>query len=634
MGAKCSLGENIEALWDSIEQGKLGINQIERFDVTGYQVNLGSVIKNEKDHKNDVDLLMSFGRQAAREAIQRARLTDLSGVSLAIGISNSILGEEINVIAKLIAEELGLGGTVFTVSTACASSAHAIGMGMDLIRSGKTEIILCGGVDLLNEDVFAGFYSLGLLSENACAPFSTKMGTTLGEGSAFIVLEKEATAINRGVKPIAVCRGFGHSADAYHDTSPDPKGLGMARAINSALMDAGVNAQQIDYINAHGTGTQANDAAEWRAIKRVFGEYAENLPVSSSKSFLGHTQGVAGVMEAAVSMMAMNRNKILPTQNLEQSRPYSPVDPVKGKYPRNHVVNSFVSTNAAFGGVNTALVFGQYLESEHRDNKAVKQIPIGISFSSSVGDIGEISKRVPISELRTMDKSALLLSSAIASLLTKQKIQPRSQACKEIGMFVGQSKVSPESLANFRKSIEVFGYRNLSPHAFTKMVVNYATGSTARIFGLKGPTVTISTEVDSGLAAMLFAANHMHCHPECKRLIAAGVDEVDTESTFKDNASAVILSKENNSDIYLTAWAISTQIDEAISSTLTNAGYSVSDVEYIEIKGKGSTAGLNIIDTILASKLKKYNKPILLSQQNSQNFAIALIIEKNTKNAS
>jgi 3-oxoacyl-[acyl-carrier-protein] synthase II len=629
MGGLCALGENFGRIWESIEQGKLGISEIKRFDVSSYRTSLGAMVENDNRVEDDVSLLMSYGSKAAREALDNANITDLSKVSLAIGISNSILGHEINIIAKLIAEDLGIGGFVYTISTACASSAHAIGIGMDLIRSGKADIILCGGVDLLNEDVFAGFTSLSLLSEKPCAPFSTQMGTTLGEGAAFLVLENEASSRDRKVHPVAICRGFGHAGDGYHDTSPDPKGLGMARAITSALIDADLEPRDIDYINAHGTGTQANDAAEWRAIKKVFQDYADQLPVSSSKSFLGHTQGVAGVMEVAVSMMAMNKGVITPTRNLESSRPFSPVDPVKGKYPRKHLVNHFLSTNAAFGGVNTALIFSRYKETAEQGNKITEEKKIGIALASIVEDTKPVAGIVPFSELRTMDKTALLISSSIAGIFEKLKFQPRSKECKDIGLYVGQTKVSPQSLAAFRKSIEVLGYKNLSAHAFTKMVVNYATGAAGRIFGLKGPTVTISTEADSGFAAMLFAANHMLCHPEINNLIAAGVDEADEDRSYPDRSASVFLTKGTNSAFYLKAWSISKQLEDSIFSALNDSGYSLNDVERIDVNGGSSSSGLFVVNTILNERKNEKIKPVLLCQQNSGNAAMAMIIEKN-----
>ena len=379
------------------------------------------------------------------------------------------MGKEIHTLSTDIARALELGGMALTVSTACSSSTHAIGFATDLVRRGVAEIVLTGGVYTLTLDVFAGFHSLGLLSKTPCAPFSNHMGTTLGEGAAFMLLETERSVKIRGIEPLAAIMGYGLSADAFHDTKPDPFGLGMARALTAALNDAGLVPEAVDYLNAHGTATAANDSAEWRAIQRVFGDYADQLPVSSSKSFLGHTQGAAGALEAVTTLMAMTHKVVPPTLNLTKPRPNSPSDPVAASKPRSHVVRHAVCANAAFGGVNAALVFGQ-AKADPLPMRGSPR-PISLTGTGMVLDCDRIGQFVPRAELRGVDTSARLLASAVAIALTDARLRLRSPDCEGIGLFVGQEHVSPESVKAFGKSIEERGLMHLSALAVTRMVV-------------------------------------------------------------------------------------------------------------------------------------------------------------------
>lgn len=628
LGAQSSIGENIKGLWQSIETGKCGIGPIERFDVSNFNINLGSLVNTGDTCMDNTSRLLSYGCNAAQEALQHACIKDASRVALVLGTCNGILGDEINKIGKLIAQKLNIKGIVFTVSTACASSAHAIGIGADLIRSKHADIVLAGGVDILTKDIFAGFHSLGLLSEKPCAPFSSDMGTTLGEGSAFLILESEASALSRNIEPIVSCEGYGLAADAYHDTTPDPSGAGMARAIKSAIQNANLKPCDIDYINAHGTATEANDASEWRAIQSVFKTRANILPVSSSKSFLGHAQGAAGALEAATTILSMNHDVIPPTLNMVNSRPCSPVDSVNGSLPRPYKVRNVICSNAAFGGVNAALVFSKYSPDKTKTNSLISQ-KIGISVSAFVKDVDDIKKYVPHNELRGLDKSSMLLAGAVACILDNADIRPRSSHCKEIGLFVGQSHVSPQSHQAFEDSVRKSGIRNLSPMAFTRMVVNYATGATSRIFGLKGPSVTIASDPDSGLTALILAANHLTCHSDNNNIIVAGVDEPMNNVNCEEKAVATLLSTNDDQTVILKGWALSGEVQEAIEKATKISGYSSEELDHIHIENREASAGLEVIHSVISDIEKGYCKPILISQKNKGSIAGALIIEKN-----
>ena len=633
LGAHCALGDNIEALWAAMKKGESGISTINRFDVTPFETDLGAMVSSGDGYDTEIQRLMAYGCSAAKEALQQAEIFDLSQVALVLGTSNGLLGKEIYSVGTDMARELKLGGMVLTVSNACTSSAHAMGFAADLIRRGSIEYALAGGVDTLTLDVFAGFHSLGLLSKSPCAPFSINMGTTLGEGAGFMFLESEDSAYDRGVNLLATLMGYGLSADAFHDTKPDPYGLGMARAINAALQDAGLSPNDIDYLNAHGTATAANDAAEWRAIQRVFGNHADRLPVSSSKSFLGHVQGAAGVLEAVTTLTAMRNKVIPPTLNLTENRPNSPTDPVAAKRPRSHVVRYAVCTNAAFGGVNSAVVFGHV----NGDSLPIKKVPrrVGLSSTGMVLDGNQISRFVPRAELRGIDTSARLLAGAIAYSLTNAGIRLRSPVCEDIGLFVGQSHVSPESVEAFEKSIEEHGIMHLSAAAFTRMVVNYATGVCCRLFGMKGPVATVATQPDSGLSALVLGADHLSWNNNRNYLITAAVDEPGQEDDYKGGAASILLEAgEVSTPISLTGWALAKDCEAAVSRALIMADQHPNDVVPIEVSGPPASAGLMaVIEAIEALKNNKQG-PFLVSSNGAGSSGAAIILEKEDTYAS
>ena len=424
IGAHCSLGKNTEALWESLEQGKCGIDIISRFDVSPFDTQLGAMVSPENDNVSDEQRLLKYAKYAAMEALEYSGITNLNQVCLVLGTSNGLMGEKISNVSYNLAEELKLGGMVFTFSTACTSSAHALGFAADLIKRNHSTFVLVGGVDILTRDIFAGFYNLGLLSKTPCAPFSSKIGTTLGEGAAFLFLETGHSAELRGIKPLASFLGYGIAADGYHDTKPDPGGSGVCRAISFAMQDAGLKSTEIEYINAHGTATAANDSAEWLGIQNALGNHSRQIPVSSSKSFLGHAQGAAGALEVVTTLISMNHGVIPPTLNYINPRPASPKDPVATFKPRQKEIKYSLSTNSGFGGVNSALIFGHADIEPLQTTKS--QRPLSISGYGFNTDYDSISQYIPESEIRGLDRTALLLTGAIAKTLEDAAIRFRS----------------------------------------------------------------------------------------------------------------------------------------------------------------------------------------------------------------
>jgi 3-oxoacyl-[acyl-carrier-protein] synthase II len=264
--------------------------------------------------------------------------------------------------ASRVAERFGFSGPKFTVTTACSSSATAIGYGADLIRSGKSKAVLCGGSDALSELTFGGFNSLKAMDPSPCKPFDRKRaGMSLGEGAGILILEDFDEAMKRGVRIYAEFLGYGIGGEAYHITAPEPTGMREAGIMREALEESEISPAEVDYINAHGTGTPLNDKVETLAIKNAFGERAYSIPISSIKSMAGHCLGSAGAIEAVASILSIVHQFIPPTLHHQEGDEDCDLDYVRGK-SREMEVKAVLSNSFAFGGNCTTLVFGKYPE--------------------------------------------------------------------------------------------------------------------------------------------------------------------------------------------------------------------------------------------------------------------------------
>ena len=255
--------------------------------------------------------------------------------------------------SEMIADRFGRFRMITTISTACSSAANAIELGADMIRLGEADIVVAGGAECITKFHLNGFNSLMILDRNQCRPFDAgRAGLNLGEGAAFVVLESSSSARKRGVKPVALLSGYGNACDAYHQTASSPDGEGAFLAMSKALADAGLKPEDIDYVNAHGTGTPNNDVSESQAMMRVFG--SKMPPVSSTKSLTGHTTSASGAIETVICILAL-QNGILPVN-------YAWEQPADGciipNMNRNagHVLRHVLCNSFGFGGNDSSLV--------------------------------------------------------------------------------------------------------------------------------------------------------------------------------------------------------------------------------------------------------------------------------------
>lgn len=391
MGIFCSIGKNVDEFLESLREGRSGIGPITLFDTSKYPSKIGAEIRDYQPKeffpKKELKRLSrtdQFALIAAEEAVRNsvigAYAPEEVGVCLGAGAGGMYEAEAYHRDVLLqgkskpsllvpfipsfatnrVAERFRFSGPMATITTACSSSATSIGYGADLIRNGRAKALLCGGSDALSELTFGGFNSLRAMDPHPCKPFDKKRaGMSLGEGAALLVLEELDGALGRGATIYAEFLGYAIGGEAYHITAPEPTGMMEARIMGEALRESGVKSSEVDYINAHGTGTPLNDKVETLSIKKVFGEGAYSIPVSSIKSMVGHCLGSAGAIEAVASVLSIIQGFIPPTVNHQEGDVDCDLDYVPGKY-REREIGVVLSNSFAFGGNCTTLVFGKY----------------------------------------------------------------------------------------------------------------------------------------------------------------------------------------------------------------------------------------------------------------------------------
>ena len=402
LGAVTPLGADVESTWDGLVAGRSGAGEITQFDSSDYAVHFACEVKDfdptayipfKQARRMDrfAHLIVAAARQAeADSGISIESESDRVGAAIATGIGglkafqdchsellergpdrvNPFSIPEIipNMGAAWVSMQLGTQGPLSSQCTACAASNMAIGDGLDAIRLGRADVMLCGGTEApVTEVGIAGFSAMRALSrrnddpEGASRPFdSGRDGFVMGEAGAVVVLEELEHAKARGAKIYAELLGYGVSSDARHITEPDPSGVNPARAMTMAFRDASVESDEIDYINAHGTSTPLGDAAETRVIKLALGEEnARNTPVSSTKGATGHCLGAAGAVEAMFSILAVERGVLPPTINYEDPDPECDLDYIPNE-SREADVRTSVSNSFGFGGHNATVVFRRF----------------------------------------------------------------------------------------------------------------------------------------------------------------------------------------------------------------------------------------------------------------------------------
>ncbi len=400
-GVVSSLGMGAEQFWDSIKEGKNGISEVARIDVSSLSTKVAAEIKEfdasqyiDKKEARRMDRYNQFAMVAAKMAVEDSKLDlqsldlDRCGVIVGSGVGGLETLEDqhsvmlnkgpgrvspffipmmiSNMAAGRIAIEYGFKGFNECVVTACATGNNAIGDAFKVIERGDADVMLTGGAEAcITIMSFAGFCSMGAMSKNpdpntACRPFDKdRDGFIPGEGAAILIIEELEHALKRGAHIIAEIVGYGCTCDAYHITAPHPDGDGGVRSMNMAIKDAGIKPEQVGYINAHGTSTPLNDPTEVNIVKRVFGDHAKNLAMSSTKSMTGHLLGAAGAIEAVATAMALKEGFLPPTINVQNQDPECDIDCVPN-VGRKADIKYALSNSLGFGGHNATLCLKKY----------------------------------------------------------------------------------------------------------------------------------------------------------------------------------------------------------------------------------------------------------------------------------
>ena len=391
IGAVTSIGSNVADFWKNLLAGRCGIRELTLFDTSSYRTKTAAEVTDLPDgfltprEKRRMSRADRMGLAAAREAIAQSGI-DFSredptriGVILGGGTSGLIDSEAFyeqhlrgekgrpsrvlnhlpDAITDRVAQHFGAEGLKSTITTACSSSANAMGYAHDAIAAGFADVMLTGGSDVLARLTYAGFNSLRSVDPDPCRPFDReRKGLSIGEAAGILVFEERERAVRRGAPLLAEFLGYGVTSDAHHMTAPDPSGVAGARTIHAALDSAGVNREEIDYLHAHGTATPQNDSAETAAIKTAFGEQSRRIPISSIKSMIGHCLCASGAIEGVATVLTIRDGKIPPTIHYASPDPACDLDYVPNE-ARDADVAVALSNSFAFGGNSSVVVFGK-----------------------------------------------------------------------------------------------------------------------------------------------------------------------------------------------------------------------------------------------------------------------------------
>lgn len=402
LGLITPLGNDVESTWDGLKNGRSGIDTISHFNTDGLSTKFGGAIDDfdctaymEKREARRMDLFMQYGIAAGVQAMADSGLDESNmdpqraGVAIGSGIGGIITiaetsvqvkesgarkispffvpGSIINMISGNLSIRYGLKGPNIAIVTACTTGTHNIGVAANMIANGQADVMLAGGAEMSSSEVgLGGFCAARALStrndnpQAASRPWDKERdGFVLSDGAGIVVIEELEHARNRGATIYAEISGFGMSGDAYHMTSPAEGGAGAASCMSNALLSAGLNASDVDYVNAHGTSTLAGDVAETEAIKTVFGDHAGKLSVSSSKSMIGHLLGAAGAVEAIICVLSLRDQLITPTINLDNPDTGCDLDYVPHE-ARDKELNVVLSNSFGFGGTNGSLILSRF----------------------------------------------------------------------------------------------------------------------------------------------------------------------------------------------------------------------------------------------------------------------------------
>ncbi len=601
IGTISAAGGDTDGFVEALSQGRQCFSKLDDPGLDGLRATHAGLVFGLKPNPDDPRAVQALDRNvhlaliALREALSKAGLKGTalgsraavvlgtcSGGMLSIerhyeGLARGVdlldesllFSKQYHTAAKILAWASGAGGPVLTVVTACAAGAGAIAKGADLIRAGLCDLSLVGGSDTFAPSTLAGFDALKATSVGPCAPFSKNIGLNLGEGAAFLVLESLKHAQKRGVPILAELLGYGLSNDAYHPTTPDPTSKGQTAAMARALLDGGVVPEMVDYVNAHGTGTRANDPAESRAIQRLLKDRIDKVPVSATKSMIGHCLGGAGALEASATILSARAGFVPPTAGFEGPRDGCNLPDYVPDAGRKWTGRIALANSFGFGGNNATLL----LDVAPNIEQPVQPLPepenrqaviTGVGLVSALGlgidpfknntqdgitsfdrfDIPhdpcpaglvppinprDIDRRL---DVRGMDRCSTYATMAVRCALLHADLKPRPGAMAQVGMVMGLATGPSQGESDHLQAVYKSGFKLDRLGAFPYVVPNSVAGNVSRSLMLKGHNTVLAGGKGAGLAAMISSAIAVE-QGHVDTVLATAADEL-TERTVAD----------------------------------------------------------------------------------------------------
>ncbi len=578
IGIVTPIGSSVQALCDLARSGRNGFSPVTRFDTSWCESDLACAFAPSDDaarkaagfRRKWMDRAVWYLLDALDQALATSGIDlkshDPERVAVVLGTSHSglvttedlywshlagefgdedarrILAIPASHIAAAVAVATGAKGVRRTISSACASSTGAMGVAADLIRTGAADLVITGGTDTVSLAVTAGFNSLRALAADGCRPFSTQPGITLGEGAGVFVLERLDKARGRGAAVRAEILGYALSGDAHHATAPDDDGDGIARVLRAALQDAGIAASEVDYLSAHGTGTDANDIAESRASAAVFGR---DVPLSTPKSIFGHTLGASGVIETALTLGMAAQGLIPPTLGFDAPREGCEALDYVPNVAREADIDTFVCNNYGFGGNNASVVLRRHpaLRAQARPVAAgpARVLVSGASAVNAASVAGAdglraliaagnapcapvvtvADDRLPAAFRRKIGRTAPMVKFAVSA--TGEALAAAgldAAGCETTGLIYGVVTGAQRSTEKYLESVAWDGPAQASATQFPNTTNNAPGGQVSIAYGLKGYNTTLCGASGSlGYAIELVATGRQD------RVVSAAADE-------------------------------------------------------------------------------------------------------------
>lgn len=636
LGMINAIGSDVNECWINAINAKTGIAEVKSVDTTECYANLGAEInddsvKGTKEYDRVSMLVMKASDEAMKDSGLDMKNVDASRMGVIMGscvggvvsIENYIVDGEktedinkmtISSIANNVADKVGAKGVITNIGNACAAGTMSISYACELIRAGVGDVFVAGGADAFASVPFSGFHALHALSENPCSPFNKSNGITLGEGAAAVIVESYEHALKRGAHIYCDVLSAGVSSDAYHITAPRPDGIGQMYAIRTAIEKSGIKPSDIDYVNAHGTGTAKNDEAEFLSLHAIFDDTNDNLSVSSTKAMVGHCLGAAGAIEAVYAIKALTEDKVPPTLgyteedlvNLKEKAGKIDFMPNEMKEKK---MNYVMSNSFAFGGSNASIIFskkaGAVTETENDEAVYVTGIgivsPLGNGTENYIDKVknnvtvpgGNISSEltkedfdkydIKLAFYRKLDKLSTMQVVSGIEAITDAGFEIKDESAEDYGMIIGTADGPLTTVYEFEDHIAQEGTKNGSAFNFPNTVYNAAGGYLSIKTGMRGVNVTVTNGSQSGMSSVCHAAGEIK-NNHAKAMLATGTDE--NGVVMNNLYGKLSMTTDGIADIYGDANGINLA-DGSTSVMLENSTFASSHTctRYAEIAG-------------------------------------------------